>query len=173
MNESTSRYRRIRIRKPVVMLSDADIEDLIETIRRQRASWKSVSRAASIGDQLVVTYTGNINGKVVTDSGAQAVTLVLRSDCKAERLHRSLSGARTGDRISVIIRHPKTDPNAALAGKQVSYEYHVQDVREKTLPVLDKSFVRSLGIASGSLSSLKKKAAQGNSSAADWNPCPA
>lgn len=157
MNSSSFPYHRIRIRKPVVNLSSQDIDDMLMELRRQRASWTPVNRAAQTGDQLIVVYTGEVGKQKVVDNGKQPVTIILGPGLSSKILRQSLTGAHPGDRITLAIKHRDKDPDPSLAGKRVSYEYHIIDVREEKIPSLNKAFARSLGIASGSIADLRKQ----------------
>ena len=45
-----------KVTRPIAEISDQDIEDMIEKLRKQRASWSVVERAAADGDQVKISF---------------------------------------------------------------------------------------------------------------------
>ena len=54
----------IKIEKPVVEVTDQDLEAMILKLREQRKDWSEVSRAAGKGDQVLVDFEGRIDGEL-------------------------------------------------------------------------------------------------------------
>ena len=54
---------KLAMEKPLVAIDDADIEKMIERLRRQRATWRSVERKAQVNDRVTVDFTGKIDGE--------------------------------------------------------------------------------------------------------------
>jgi trigger factor len=157
MTDATLPYRGIKVKKPVVKISDDDIDDMLQKLRRQQAVWSQVSRGATSGDQIIAEYSGRIGNKKIVDSGDKPVALFLGTNQVRKKVQQSLIGSRPGDRIHVSIKHRMNNDNVKLAGRRVNYEYHVLDVLEEKIPALDKELARSLGVRNGSLNSLRKQ----------------
>ena len=51
------------IERPVVVVGDEDVDRTLETIRKQRATWRPVEREARLGDRVTIDFVGRLNGK--------------------------------------------------------------------------------------------------------------
>jgi len=62
------------IERPVVAVSDEGRDRTLETIRKQRATWKPVEREARLGDRVTIDFVGRLNGKEFEGGKATAFT---------------------------------------------------------------------------------------------------
>jgi trigger factor len=147
----------ITIDRPVVEISDADIDNVIDTIRRQRMTWQPVERAASEGDQVIIDFRGTIDGEPFGGGEAHGVPLVLGSGAMIPGFEDQLKGASAGDDVTVKISFPDDYHGTEVAGKDAEFAVKVQSVNESVLPEVDEDFVKSFGVASGSLDDFRRE----------------
>ncbi len=55
---------KISIERPQADITEADVDDMIAKLRRQKATWESVERAAAKPDRVVIDFEGRIDGEV-------------------------------------------------------------------------------------------------------------
>jgi trigger factor len=139
------------IRRPVCQVEDADIDRTIETLQRQRAQWNVVERAAANGDQVVIDFVGRLEGETFAGGEGKDYALELGSGRLIEGFEEGLVGASAGETRTLNLKFPEAYQAAHLAGKDVSFEVTVKEVRESVLPEVDADFIKELGVASGEL----------------------
>lgn len=137
------------IRRPVCQVEDADIDRTIETLQRQRAQWNAVERAAANGDQVVIDFVGRLGGETFPGGEGKDYALELGSGRLIEGFEEGLVGASAGETRTLNLKFPEAYQAAHLAGKDVSFEVTVKEVRESALPEVDAEFIKELGVASG------------------------
>ncbi len=134
--------------------TDAEIDNVIQGLRSERADFKAADRPAQKGDYVKLTYTGKIDGKPVSDvapdnkiynhvpqtweevEGAQEGVI--------PGLGKQLAGLKAGDKKDVKVTFPAEYPAApALAGKEATYAVEVLEVRERVLPELNEEFFKA------------------------------
>src|SRR5690606_35133568 len=54
----------VKVERPVAEITDADIDKVVESLRKQRAEWDVVERAAQQGDRVTVDFEGRLDGEV-------------------------------------------------------------------------------------------------------------
>ena len=54
----------LRVRKPVAEVGESDIDDMVESLRKQRTVWTVVERPVAVEDRVVVDYTIKVDGEV-------------------------------------------------------------------------------------------------------------
>ena len=53
----------LKVMKPVAEIGESDVDDMVESLRKQRVEWNSVERPAADEDRVVVDYAVRIDGE--------------------------------------------------------------------------------------------------------------
>jgi trigger factor len=136
-------------------VSDADVDDMLEKLRKQRVTWNKVERAAQDGDQVTVSFIGKVDGEEFEGGSAQNVPIELGAGRMIEGFEQGLLGASAGDERTVHLSFPDDYQAAHLAGKPASFEITVNEVAEPVLPELDEEFAKAFGVEEGGLEKLR------------------
>ncbi len=145
----------VRIERPVVAVSEQDVDRTLDTIRKQRAAWKPVERATNTGDRLSIDFVGRINGKEFDGGKANGFQLVIGSGTLLADMEQGLVGAKAGDTRSIPVKFPSDYGHASLAGQAADFEVKINEVAEAVLPELNETFARELGVQDGGLDKLR------------------
>ena len=94
------------IERPVVTIGEEDVNRTLETIRKQRATWKQVDRAAGLGDRLSIDFVGRVNGEEFEGGKANAFQVVLGSGTLLEDMEQGLVGGKMGDTRKISVKFP-------------------------------------------------------------------
>ena len=143
------------ISRPSAAVTEADVDAMVESMRRQRAQFSPVDRPAELTDRVTVDYTGLMDGKPFDGGDASDVALVLGNKQNRPELESALMGARAGETRQVSVTFPADMSNATLAGKSAELSVSVKQVEVQSLPPVDEAFCRSFGIEDGSVETLR------------------
>lgn len=146
---------KIKIERPVIEVSDADVNKTLDVLVKQRVSYVPVKRAAKKGDRINVTLKALIDGKEVESTGDKGIDLVLGDAGRVESFDDQLIGGKAGASKQFEITYPADHNPAQLAGKTVAYDVTYVSVSEPKYPELDKDFAKSLGIEDGDVDKMK------------------
>lgn len=146
---------RLTVEKPLTEVTDADVDDMFQTLRKQRADWLSVERKAAAGDRITVDFEGTLKGQPFEGGSGQDVPIVLGEGRMLADFEKNLTGLVGGEEKSFKIKFPKDYPAADLAGQKVVFAVTVKEVAEQQLPALDAEFVKGFGIDSGDLEAFR------------------
>lgn len=144
-----------RIEQPRAEVTEQDVDNMIDKLRRQRQTWEQVERASQDGDRLTISFKGLLDGELFEGGEAEDVPLVLGSGTMVEGFESGLAGASAGDERSLDLTFPEDYRAERLAGKQVVFEVRVGKVEEPVLPELDDEFAKSFGVETGDLEKLR------------------
>lgn len=147
----------IEVDKPVAGVTEDDIDHMIETLRKQRATWTDVERAAQTGDRVTIDFHGQINGSDFEGNQGSNVPLVLGSNSFISGFEDKLAGARAGDEVKVDLQFPDDYRVKDLAGKPVVFNVNVHAVAESALPEVDEEFMRTFEVSDGQLETFRKE----------------
>jgi len=134
---------------PSVDIGESDVDTMIEKLRAQRATWKTVERAAADGDRVVVDFAGTIDGEAFEGGQGKDIGIVIGSGQVLKDFERALIGVGAGGGTTATVVFPQDYPKKDLAGKQASFAISVHRVEELELPALDDAFATAFGLAGG------------------------
>jgi len=146
----------LSVRRPVVAIEEADIDRMIEKLRRQRVTWKEVDRGAIDGDLLRVSFQGKVDGEPFEGGAGEDVTVVLGSKRMISGFEEALMGAAAGESRSLELQFPDDYRVESLAGKPVTFDVQVTSVSEPELPEVDEEFARLYGVSEGGLEAFRR-----------------
>jgi trigger factor len=136
-------------------MSDADVEETLKAVRKQRAVFKPADRAAKGDDQVRIDFTGKLDGKVFDGGEAKDFAVVLGAGRMLPDFEQAIVGMKAGETKSFDMTFPADYHGKEVAGKQVTFTITVHAVEEAQLPEVDAEFAKSLGIKDGDVEKLK------------------
>ena len=136
-------------------LSDADVDNTIETLRKQRAVFEPANRAAQNEDQARIDFSGTLDGVVFDGGVAKDFALVLGVGRMLPDFEKAIVGMKAGETKSFDMTFPEDYHGKDVAGKKVTFTIVMHSVEAPRLPALDAEFVKGLGIADGDVAKLK------------------
>jgi len=143
------------IKRPIATVEESDVDTMIESLRRQRTNWVEVERPAREGDTVQISFKGTVDGQAFPGGSADHVPLTLGSGSMIAGFESGLAGAAKGEVRTLEVIFPADYRVASLAGRPASFEVTVHRVNEPQLPELDAAFVRSFGVADGTVEGLR------------------
>jgi trigger factor len=143
------------VSRAIFNLSEADVEDTINTLRKQRAVFKKVDRAAQTGDQVLIDFDGTLNGEKFEGGEAKNFTVVPGAGRMLPDFESAIIGVKAGETKSFDMTFPADYHGKDVAGKQVTFTINVHGVEAPELPEVDAEFAKALGVADGDVAKLK------------------
>ncbi len=147
----------VSVERPVSEVTDEDVEQMIEKLRKQRTTWNDVERKSKLEDQVTINFKGTIDGEAFEGGSADNVPLVLGSNSMIEGFEDGLVGTAAGETKTLKLTFPKEYPAEHLAGKKAEFEVDVTKVAEPVLPEIDEEFIKAFGLEDGNVETLKKE----------------
>jgi len=138
-------------------LSEADVDETITTLRKQRAVFKKADRAARNEDQVRIDFTGKLDGVVFEGGEAKDFAVVLGAGRMLPDFEKAIAGMKAGDTKSFDMTFPADYHGKDVAGKQVTFTITVHAVEEAHMPEVNAEFAQSLGAADGDVEKLRQE----------------
>ena len=143
------------ISRPTAEVAEADVDAMIESMRKQRPVFTPVDREARETDRVIVDYSGLMDGEPFEGGEAQDVALVLGSQEARPELQEALKGARAGETRAVTVSFPADLANKTLAGRSAELSVSVKRVEEHSLPAVDEEFCKAFGVEENGVEALR------------------
>ncbi len=151
-------YEGLELHAQGVEVSDEEIDQMIERIRSERADYVKVDREAQQGDYVQCSYQGFLAGEPIDDLVKERPLYGTQKNTWEEAgaadgmgipaITAALPGMAVGESKEVVMSYPADHAVENLRGKDVKYQVEVHEVREKKLPEIDETFLKTLQVES-------------------------
>lgn len=148
-------FEGIAVERPVAEVSDADIDSMLETLRKQRTVWTPVERPAQTGDRVTVSFEGTIDGVAFPGGKGDDVPVVLGAGGMLPDFENGLIGIAAGEAREIAVSFPEGYHAQELAGRTARFALNAGVVAEPSLPPVDEEFAKAFGVEDGSVESLR------------------
>jgi len=138
-------------------LSQADVDNTVATLRKQRATYAAVTRAAQNDDKVMIDFVGKLNGEVFQGGEASDYPVTLGSGRMMPEFEAAIVGMNIGEVKSFNMTFPENYHGKDVAGKEVTFTITLNSVEEPVLPEVDADFAMAVGIADGDVSKLAEE----------------
>ena len=145
----------LAVERPVSEVTDADVDAMIESMRRQRPVFTQVDRAAGDSDRVTLDFDGKIDGKSFEGGDGRDVAVIVGSRQALVELEEGIKGAAAGETRDLTLAFPAEHPNKDIAGRTASLHVSIKRVEEQSLPAVDEGFCRDYGVEEGGVEALR------------------
>ena len=135
-------YKGLEVERPDNRVSEMDVDDEIEKVRKRNARLITVNRAAVTDDTVIMDFAGFINEEQFEGGSGERVPLKLGSGSFIPGFEEQLVGAKSGDEVDIKITFPEKYQAEELAGKDAVFHVKIHEVKAEELPVVDDEFAQ-------------------------------
>ncbi|MGM0516814.1 MAG: trigger factor [Pseudomonadota bacterium] len=126
-------------------ITDEDVDEMIDTLRKQNADWKKVRHKARKGEKATVNFVGKIDGETFEGGSAEDVEVIIGEGQMLPEFEKGLKGIKPGEPVTVEVTFPEDYQAEHLAGKTAEFEIEATKVEEQVLPEVDDEFAKKFG----------------------------
>ena len=138
-------YKGLKAVRVVQLVTDAQLEQQLEELRRQYPiSTPVTDRAAKLGDEVLIDYAGFVGDNQFEGGTAERQPLMLGSGTFIPGFEEQLVGAKVGDKVDVKVTFPQEYHATDLAGKEAVFHCTVHAITAKSLRALDDAFAKEV-----------------------------
>lgn len=149
-------YKDMSLKRPVAEVGEADIDRVLEDLRKQQAKFNTVGREAAENDRVVVDFRGEIEGEEFPGSEGEDQPVTIGSGTMPPEFEEALKGLKAGDTKDIEYTFGEDFPTPEVAGKTAVFHTTVKAVEEPELPELNDEFAAAVGLAEGGIQALRE-----------------
>jgi trigger factor len=145
---SASDFSALALTRDVAKVSDKEIDEAVETLRRSRSTTEPVTeaRGAEKGDVVIADFVGRIDGTAFDGGTAQGASIDIGSGTFIPGFEEQIIGIKAGETKDIKVTFPADYPSEALAGKEAVFEIKATELRRRVIPELNDEFAKGLGV---------------------------
>ncbi len=145
-------YKGIPVTVEAAQVTDEEVEAQIQQLLNASAEYVEVDRAAQLGDQVNIDYTGYLDGEPFEGGSDTGFDLELGSGRFIDGFEDGLVGAKAGESRSLDLTFPEEySANPDLEGQPVVFEVTVHAVKERSVPELTDAFIAEISPEAGTV----------------------
>jgi len=148
----TKDYKAIELTRPEKdhdVVTDQELDDALEHLRRRNATLKKVARAAKKGDRVEISFEGSDAQRVLIEQlTSKNHPVILGQNTLIPGFEDRILGMKAGNKKEFKLRFPKGHFAAQFSGKEFNFKVEMHDVSEVVLPKLDDKFAKKVGVPS-------------------------
>ena len=145
----------IEVEKPVVEVTDEDVDAMLDTLRKQQATWKDSDAAATAEDRVTIDFTGSVDGEVFEGGKASDFVLAMGQGRMIPGFEDGLVGHKAGEEFTIEVTFPEDYHAENLKGKAAKFDIVLKKVEERELPEFTEEFIKRFGVEDGSVAGLR------------------
>lgn len=145
----------IEIEKATVDVKEEDIDQMLDTLRKQHATWEEVERKAADGDRVNIDFEGKVDGEAFDGGKAEGFDLQIGSGRMIPGFEEGVVGLAAGEEGVVNVTFPEDYQAENLKGKAAEFSVKVNKVEQQKLPELNEEFVKQFAVDSGKVEDLR------------------
>ncbi len=142
---------KIKVEKPDVQIGDGDVDEMLTSLRKQKAMWEAVDRKSKDGDRVIVDFEGELDGEPFQGGQGTEIPVVLGEGQMLPDFEKGLKGIEAGDEKTFKVKFPKDYHAEDLAGQKADFSIKTHRVEEQNLPELNDEFAEMFNVTEGGL----------------------
>ncbi|WP_312831133.1 trigger factor [Pantoea eucrina] len=145
----------IEVEKPVVEVTDADVDAMLDTLQKQQATWKETDAAATAEDRATIDFNGSVAGEEFEGGKASDFVLAMGQGRMIPGFEEGITGKKAGDTFTIDVKFPDDYHAENLKGKDAKFDIVLKKVETRELPELTADFIKRFGVEDGSVDGLR------------------
>ena len=147
----------LSVEKVEATVEDADVDNMIDVLRKQKMDWNEVDRASANDDRITIDFVGTVDGEKFDGGSANDMPMTLGAGQMIPGFEDALTGLKAGEETTFKVPFPEDYAAKDLAGKEAEFAVTVKKVEEPKLPEIDEEFAKAFGVESGDVDQLKSE----------------
>ncbi|MBT3362920.1 MAG: trigger factor [Chloroflexi bacterium] len=147
-------YKNVRIEADVAEITQEQITGVIDQLRNAQAAWEPVDRDTKWDDMLTVDVEASHEGTSLGKEEGRQYQILPESQAPAPGFAEQLVEQKKGDKKNFSLSVPEDFGNQLFAGKEITFDVAISEIKEKHLPELNDDFAKVVG--SDSVDKLKE-----------------
>ncbi|WP_273393548.1 trigger factor [Actinobacillus porcinus] len=135
----------IKVEKPVVEITEADVDNMVEVLRKQQATWAESADAAKADDRVTIDFVGSIDGVEFDGGKASDFVLAMGQGRMIPGFEDGIVGKKAGEQFEINVKFPEEYHAENLKGKDAKFAITLKKVENQVLPELTDEFVAKFG----------------------------
>ena len=145
-------YEDITIEKPICEITEADVNTMVERVRKNHIRWQVKDQPACVDDRVTISMsmTGTDEKPIFEDK-----SYVLGSNLMGKRFDKQIENMRAGEEKEIDLGENAEQKTSDTDKADMRYKVCLKSVEEPILPEMDDDFFKACGVEEGGEDALR------------------
>lgn len=146
----------LKLKKIVSEINDADIDNMVETLREQQAKWQ-VKDDATVAEKTraSIDFLGRCEGVEFEGGKASDFPLTIGETSMIPGFTEQIMGHKAGDKFTINVKFPEEYHAENLKGKDAEFDITVNSVSVKVLPEVNEDFIKLFNLKDATMDTFR------------------
>lgn len=135
----------IEVEKPLVEITEADLDKMVDVLRKQQATFAESASAAKAEDRVTIDFVGSVDGVEFEGGKASDFVLAMGQGRMIPGFEEGIVGRKAGEQFDIDVTFPAEYHAENLKGKAAKFAITLKKVENIVLPELNDEFVKKFG----------------------------
>lgn len=135
----------IEVEKPLVEITEADLDKMVDVLRKQQATFAESASAAKAEDRVTIDFVGSVDGVEFEGGKASDFVLAMGQGRMIPGFEEGIVGRKAGEQFDIDVTFPAEYHAENLKGKAAKFAVTLKKVENTVLPELNDEFVKKFG----------------------------
>ena len=151
-------YKTLKVEKETIEITKEKVDEVIEQLRHQHATWEPVEgRAVEFDDLLIMDIVGTMGDKNVIEQKGAQYQVVAGQTFPVVGFAEQLVGINPGDEKEFELEYPDDYGDEELAGNKVKFKINANEIKKEMLPEISDEFAKTVGADFENMTVLREK----------------
>lgn len=138
-------YKHLEVKRPKITVSAAEVNEVLERLRKSLAEKKEVARPARLGDEVIIDFVGKKDDVAFQGGTGTDYPLALGSNSFIPGFEESVVGKKPGETFDIDLTFPEDYQAADLKGAAVTFTVTLKTISELEIPELSDDLAAKAG----------------------------
>ena len=148
---------KIAVERPVVDVTDKDVDEMFVTLQKQHQTWKENKRKTKKGDKLTIDFLGRVDGEEFEGGKAESFELELGAGRMIPGFEKDIIGMKVGEEKTISVTFPDDYHAENLKGKEAEFDIKINKTEGPVVPKVDDDFAKLFGVENGGVEALREE----------------
>lgn len=135
----------IEVEKPLVEITEADLDKMVDVLRKQQATFAESASAVKAEDRVTIDFVGSVDGVEFEGGKASDFVLAMGQGRMIPGFEEGIVGRKAGEQFDIDVTFPAEYHAENLKGKAAKFAITLKKVENIVLPELNDEFVKKFG----------------------------
>jgi trigger factor len=151
-------YNQLRLTaEPAKEVGDKDVDEVIEALRHQHATWEPVAREVQSGDLVTIDIWSEVDGKPYINQKGGQYQATAGSAFPMPGFAEKIIGMKPEEEKEFTLSFPADDPRTEYAGKEVKFKIRLNEIKEEKLSDLNDDFAKLVNAELTTIAALRER----------------
>lgn len=150
-------YLDYRLPKEIVEVTESEIDEVVESIRRDSSTWEPIKRPVELDDMVTIQVKGTMDDTAIIDDTGVEYIVSSESTNPMPGFSEQILGMKIGSTKNFTLKFPSEYPQPNLSGKECHFSVIMDEIKKRQLPAVNNNFAKSLNLEVKSVKSLRRK----------------